>query len=440
MSGAAGVVVVGGGQAGSDAVAALRAGGLTEPLTLVGDEREAPYRRPPLTKSLLREGTSLRQETELLPPSWYQDQDVDLVRGDRGRELDLSGRRLVLASGRVLGYTRLVLATGAAPVRPDVPGADLDGVHTVRTLADARALRASLERPGAGPLVVVGGGFLGLEVAASAREAGHEVTVVEAAGRVLSRAVSTPLAGLLAAEHLRRGVRLLVARTVRALLPGAGGRVGAVELADGARLPAGTVVVAVGVRPRTGLAARAGLATGSGATDGILVDALLRTSDPEVYAIGDCARFTAADGASRRLESVQNASGHARAVAETLCGRPTPYTELPWFWSDQYGCRLQIAGLGQGHDRAVTVGDVSAGRYTVFCFRGERLVAAESVNRPADHMITRRLLSAGGPGPGPLETAAPGFDLKAWLARREGRAGHGTPAGGGARDAQPVAG
>ncbi|MDG9706339.1 NAD(P)/FAD-dependent oxidoreductase [Streptomyces sp. DH37] len=408
------VVVVGAGQAGSDLAAALRSGGFTGRVHLVGDEDAVPYRRPPLSKDYLA-GSAGDADVELRPASFYADQDIDLVLGDRVVEIDRDRRAAVLASGRSLPYGRLVLAVGARPRRLPVPGADLDGVLTLRTLADARRLRRGL-RGGARHVVVVGGGFVGLELAATARALGHEVTVVEALRRVMSRAVSDPMAQYLTEEHRRRGVRVLTGREVTALRGDRRGRVRVVELDGGERIPAELVVVGIGVLPRTELAADAGLAVG----DGILVDGRLRTSDPVVHAIGDCARFSVPGRTRRlRLESVQNASDQARCVASVICGRPDSYAAVPWFWSEQYEARLQIAGVTDGHDRTVVAGDPSDGRFSVFCFRGERLLGAESVNRPADHMITRRLLAEGGAVPSPEEVARPDFDLREYRRRHQ---------------------
>jgi len=401
------VVIVGAGQAGSDTAAALRSRGYAGPVTLIGAEDAVPYQRPPLSKGYLT-GAVGRSEVELRPDSFYTTQGIDFVCDDRAVAIDRAARTVTLASGAELSYGALVLATGARPRRIATPGAGLDGVLALRSLADADVLRDHLDR--AGHVLVIGGGFIGLEIAATTRARGCEVTVVEAAPRVMGRAVSEPMAEYLTGAHRKEGTRVLLGRSVSALQGDPAGRVRAAQLDDGHRTPADLVVIGVGVLPNTALAAEAGLAVG----DGILVDSGLSTSDPHIYAIGDCARFPYGDGMVR-LESVQNASDQARHVAARLAGGdPGPYTAVPWFWTDQYTVKLQIAGLTAGHDRAVVAGDPGSGRFTVFCFAGSRLLGAESVNRTADHVITRRLLAAGHTGLTPDVVAQPGFDLKTY--------------------------
>lgn len=406
------VVIVGAGQAGTETAAALRARGFGGRVTLVGDEDAPPYERPPLSKGFLT-GDVPEDQLALRPDAFYTGPDTALVRGDPVLELDRDLNAVVLRSGRRLPYDRLVLATGARPRRLPVPGAELAGVLTLRDLADARTLRRELGH--APQLVVVGGGFIGLELAATAARLGAGATVVEAGRRVLARAVSGPLSDFLTAEHRAHGTRLLLSREVTAVHGDRAGHARVVELDGGERIPADLVVVGIGVLPEVRLAADAGLAVGGG----VLVDRRLRTSDPAVYAIGDCARFPSPYTGPRaagklRLESVQNACGQARCVAAGICGEPEPYTAVPWFWTEQHGLRVQIAGITAGHDRTVVAGDPGARRFSVFCFAGERLLGVESVNRTADHMITRKLLAAAPYGPEltPDDVAAPGFDLK----------------------------
>ncbi|GAA2382348.1 FAD-dependent oxidoreductase [Streptomyces glaucosporus] len=408
------VVIVGAGQAGADTAAALRSRGFSGRIALVGEEEALPYRRPPLSKGYLG-GTAEAGDLELLPLSSYGDQGIDLVLGDRAVRIDPEERSVVLDSGSRLSYDRLVLATGARPRRLPVPGAGLAGVMTLRGLADAAALREALRE--GGHLLVVGGGFVGLELAATARKLGLDATVVEVGPRLMARALSPGMSDHLRAEHVRQGVRILLRREVAALHGDASGHVRVAELDGGERVPADLVVFGVGVRPNVELAAAAGLEVGGG----ILVDRWLRTSDPAIHAIGDCARFPSARyGRQLRLESVQNASDQARCAAAAICGDPEPYEAVPWFWTEQYALRLQIAGITGGHDLAVTVGDPGGGRFSVLCFREGRLLGAESVNRPADHMIVRRLLSAEGvPSLSPEEAARPGFDLKEYRSRQE---------------------
>ncbi|MDN3295395.1 FAD-dependent oxidoreductase [Streptomyces ficellus] len=402
-----GVVVVGAGQGGLDTAAALRGRGYTGRITLVGDEPVVPYQRPPLSKGFLT-GAMTAGELELRPRSFFAAHDIELVSGNRAAKIDREGRTVLLESGTSLPYDRLVLATGARPRTLPVPGAAaLSGVLTLRGLADAERLRERLTGPPR-RLVVVGAGFIGLELAATARKLGHEVTVVEAQARALARALTPVMSARLVAEHLDAGVRVLLSREVTALWGDSSGRVEVVELDGGERVPADLVVVGVGVLPNTELAAAAGLQVG----DGVIVDAHLRTDDPDIHALGDCARFPSPHaGRHVRLESVQNASGQAACVAAAICGEPVAYTAVPWFWSEQYALRLQIAGLTAGHDETVVVGDPDGGRFSVFCFREGRLTGVESVNRPADHGIARRLLATGS-DLAPDEVRRPGFDLK----------------------------
>ncbi|MEU7059813.1 FAD-dependent oxidoreductase [Streptomyces sp. NPDC046197] len=407
---ARGVVVVGAGQGGLETAAALRARGYDGRITLIGDEPGTPYQRPPLSKGYLS-GTTTGDELELRPLSYFAAQDIGLVTGDRVTAIDRDLRTILLASGLSLPYDRLVLATGARPRTLPVPGAaSLSGVLSLRTLADADELRGRLSGPPL-QLVVVGAGFIGLELAATARALGHDVTVVEVQGRALGRALTPVTSGWLVDRLRRTGARVLLGREVTALRGDAAGRVRVVELDVAERIPADVVVVGVGVLPNTELAATAGLGVG----DGIVVDRQLRTGDPDVFAVGDCARFPSASaGRHVRLESVQNASDQARCVAAAICGEPVPYTAVPWFWSEQGPVRLQIAGLGAGHDETVVHGEPESASFSVLCFRRGRLAAVESVGRPADHGIARRLL-ASGTELSPEEALRPDFGFKTYV-------------------------
>jgi len=402
------VVIIGTGQAGFQATSSLRQAGFEGEVTLVGQETEPPYQRPPLSKTFLT-GEGDPSEVRLRPPTFYESKAIGLVGGDPAVRVDRERREVELASGRALGYDHLVLATGSRPRDLPVPGSDFDGVLQLRTLADAQRLR---ERLGGEPrLVVVGGGFIGLELAASARQRGAEVTVVEALDRTMARAVTPTTSAHFAALHAEHGARILHEQAV-AHFTGDDGRVTGVELGDGTRLDADVVVVAIGVVPAVELAAEAGLPI----DDGIVVDETLRTPDPHVWAIGDCAYFPSVHGGRRvRLESVQNATDHGRAVAAAIAGEPAPYDALPWFWSDQHDRKLQIAGLPGEHDATVVRGDPEGDAFSVFCFLGDRLVCVESVNRMPDHMAARKLLAAGR-SIDPADAADESFDLKAYAA------------------------
>ncbi|MER6024958.1 FAD-dependent oxidoreductase [Streptomyces sp. NPDC001851] len=407
----ASVVIVGAGQAGYETAAALRERGYPGRITLISDEDALPYERPPLSKAYLKgEQHFSDEQLWLRPVTYYTRQSIDLVRGTV-REIDPSARTVRLTDGSGYGYGHLVLATGAQPRVLDVPGAGLPGVHTLRTAQDAAALRASLAT--ARRAVVVGAGFIGLEFAATARESGCEVTVVEALDRPLARVVSAPTADYFTRLHRRAGTELLFGQGVVALHGDSRRGVTAVELSDGRRLPADLVLIGVGVVPRTELAAAAGLPVNGGIT----VDSRLLTSDPGISAIGDCASFRHVRFGNRlRLESVQNAVGHARLVAERLTGESRSYDELPWFWSDQFTTTVQIAGLDEGHDSEIVVGD-EPDAFSVLLFRGEELQAVESVNRSMDHLAARRILEQG-IGLSPDEAGTPDFTLKGHLSRR----------------------
>ncbi len=401
-------MVAGAGLAGYQVGAALRELGFAGRVTLVGDEAHRPYHRPPLSKAFLF-GDTDGARLNLRPDSFYADKSIGLLVGRTALAIDRERHTLTLDDGATLEYGHLVLALGARNRPLAVPGVDLGGVHYLRTLDDARALRGSLA--GAHRLVVVGAGFIGLEVAASAAKKGIAVTVLEVAGRPMARAISATLSAVFAREHAKAGIEFRFATAVTRIV-GEDGVVRGVETAAGERIPGDVVVIGIGVVPNEELAADAGLAV----ANGIIVDAQLVSSDPDVSAVGDCAAHANvyADGAIVRLESVQNATDQARAVAARLVGRPVPYAAVPWFWSDQGELKLQIAGLTAGHDRTVVRGDPAGTSCSVFCFRGEELLGVETVNRPADHMVGRKLLAQRA-ALTPAQAADEGVDLKTHL-------------------------
>ncbi len=385
-----GVIVVGSGQSGFQLAASLRDEGYQGPLTLIGDEPGLPYQRPPLSKSFLA-GKAQPGQIELRPAGFYAERNIAVIAADCVTDIDRRARRVTLASGTSLGYEHLVLATGARARMPAVPGADLQGVLALRSLADAGAILARLQQ--ARRVVIVGGGFIGLEVAVMARQLGCEVRLIEFADRVLKRAVSALTADYLAHAQAARGVQISLETGVIAFT-GSDGCVDGVTTTRGQTVPADLAVVGVGVEPNVELARAAGLPV----QDGIVVDRQLLTSDPFISAIGDCARFPASYCAAPvRLESVQNAVDQARCVAARIVGKAEPYAKVPWFWSDQGDNRLQIAGLAEAGDSAVLRGDPAAGKFSVFRFRDGRLSAVESINSVADHMAARKLLAAATP-------------------------------------------
>ena len=405
MGGSAGIVIVGAGHGGVQAAASLREEGYAGPITLISDDPNAPYQRPPLSKAFIK-GEATAESLILRGPAYYPEKQIDLRLGESVREIDCAARIARLTSGASLAYEHLILATGAIARPATFSGAELEGVLALRDMNDAAQLKARLE--GAAHVVVIGAGFIGLEFAATAAAKGADVQVVEVAPRVMGRAVSQTISDFYADAHRGFGVKLHLGAGVLSI-EGAGGRVTGVHLSDGRHLPADLVLVGIGILANEALAASAGLAV----DNGVVVDEALTTSDPHVSAIGDCcAHPNPYAGRRFRLESVQNATDQARVVARKLTGKAARYDALPWFWSDQGDLKLQIAGLNMGCDLFVTRGDIASRSFSVFGFSGGRLRVVESVNRAADHMIARRLIAAGA-ALSPEEAADPAFDLKA---------------------------
>jgi 3-phenylpropionate/trans-cinnamate dioxygenase ferredoxin reductase subunit len=398
------VVIVGAGHGGVQAAASLREEGFEGAITLISAEPHLPYQRPPLSKAYLK-GNMEADGLPLRAAQFYTERSIDLLLGETATRIDRGARRVELASGKSLAYDCLVLATGARQRPLDVPGIDLDGVLVLRDLTDARALRERIDA--ARRVVVVGAGFIGLEIAATAVGLGGEVTVVEVGPRPLGRAVSPATSAFFLQAHQAFGAQMLLGAGVVAL-HGQGGAVTQVELSDGSRLPADLAIVGIGILPEDRLAREAGLAC----DNGIIVDERLETSDPRISAIGDCALFpNAVLGFPVRLESVQNAVDQAKTVARRIVGSPEPYVALPWFWSDQGDLKLQIVGLSHGCDQWVVRGDPLSRSFAVFGFRGNQLAAVETVNRAGDHMAARRIIGAG-LALSPAEAGNLEFDLR----------------------------
>jgi len=401
------IVIVGAGQAGFQVAASLRQDGYSGRVTLIGDEPGLPYQRPPLSKAYML-GKTDAEGLLFRTRAFFGEQAITLMH-ERAHAIDRTNRRVALAAGGTVDYDHLVLATGAHNRELPVPGIELDGVFGLRTLADAERVSARMKE--ARDVVVCGAGFIGLEFAAVARALGCSVHVLELADRPMARAVSTETSTFFREAHEADGVRFDF-RQGLARVEGREGRVTGVTTTGGRVLAADVVMVGIGVLPNVHLAAEAGLHI----DNGIHVDSDLLTSDPAISAIGDCASFPGRHADERvRLESVQNAADQARCVAARLMGKPQPYTALPWFWSDQGAMRLQIAGLSQGTDSTVTVGDRASRQFSVMCFRHDQLVAVESVNRPGDHMAARRILGRM-PTLRAGQAAEPGFDLRAFEA------------------------
>jgi 3-phenylpropionate/trans-cinnamate dioxygenase ferredoxin reductase component len=401
---AAGTVIVGTGQAGFQTAASLRAEGYQEPITLIGEEPHIPYQRPPLSKGFALDQQDI-ESIELRPQKFYQDHRIDLLTGKNVTAMDRATKQVTMKSGGRVPYERLVLAVGARNRMIPVKGAELDGVLYLRSLDEALLVKERLKN--AQEIVVIGGGFIGLELAAVACTLGKSVTVLEALPRLMSRVVAPIISEFYQELQSSRGVKILCGATVSEIA-GSGGKVRAVVLSDGTTYPADLVLVGIGVVPNVELARDAGLRI----SNGIAVDENLQTNDENIFAIGDCAEHPCVfAGARIRLESVQNAADQAQCVAATIAGRRNRYRALPWFWTDQFDIKLQMAGISQGHDRIVTRGDRESRKLSVFYFRENRLVAIDSINRPLDHMIGRKLLAGGVPLT-PEQAADENVDLK----------------------------
>lgn len=377
------IVVVGAGQAAAQAIATLRTEGFREPLTLVGDEPFLPYQRPPLSKTYLM-GTLERERLFLKPEQFYLESKCELLLGVRALRIDRRKKEVLLSSGRTLSYDMLLLATGSRVRRIACPGADLLGVHYLRGIEDVDALRLAFSS--GKRLAIVGGGYIGLEVAAVARKAGLEVTIFEVLDRLMARVVSQPISAFYEEVHRTAGVEMKFNTAVEAFE--GSGRLEAVR-AGGRRYSADMALVAVGIVPNIDLAEEAGLSC----EDGIVVAAeRSSTSDPRIFAAGDCTRHIGREGVAIRLECVQNAIDQAKHAALGMLGKVQPYREVPWFWSDQYELKLQIAGLARPTDQIVLRGDPRTRKFAVFHIREGVLAAVEAVNAAPEYLMGRRLI------------------------------------------------
>ncbi|HZO23040.1 MAG TPA: FAD-dependent oxidoreductase [Steroidobacteraceae bacterium] len=400
------IVIVGAGQAADQAIHTLRRKGFAGKLLLVGDEPWLPYQRPPLSKKFLA-GTLERERLGLHPAQFYVEHQVETRLGQRVQQIDRGARRIRLDDESVVPYDALLLATGSKPRALSVPGAHLPGVHSLRTLGDVDRIRADMAA--GGRLVIVGGGYIGLEVAATARELGMQVTVIEMADRVMNRVTCKEISSFYESEHSRHGVRIISNARVQALAGDSRtGRVRAVLTEDGVEHPADLVIAGVGVVAADELALSAGLEC----SNGIVVNEYCATSDPAIFAAGDCTNHPNPHyGRRLRLESVDNAYEQAASAALNLLGVPTPHDKVPWFWSDQFDLKLIIVGICQGHDTVILRG-LPAGRSFSACYlRQGELIAVDSVNSAKDQMAARKLIAARAhPDPGKL--ADPGILMR----------------------------
>ena len=387
------ILIVGAGQSGMQIADTLREEGFEGEITMIGDESALPYQRPPLSKAFLY-GEADEESLQFRNQKFYQDNRIDLILGDAVVAISTAPGKPVAttASGRKVEFDRMALAPGSTPRRLTAAGSDLDGVLYLRSLEDAKALKARWAD--AQDVVVIGGGFIGLEVAAVASKAGKTVTVLEGADRMMARAVCPITSEYFKAAHERRGASVVLNARI-AGFDGSGGKVSAVRLEDGTSIRADIVMVGIGVLARTEVANLLGIELENGA---ISVDEFAQTSNPLVVAAGDAVMLPNPTGAPGRvrLESVQNAVDQAKVAARTLLGKREPYHALPWFWSDQADLKLQIAGLSTGYDQTVLRGNPDSDAFSVLYYRGGRLIAIDCVNQVSDFMAVRRCLSNGG--------------------------------------------
>ena len=379
------VVIVGGGHGGAQAAIALRTQGFAGSIAIVGRETEPPYERPPLSKEYLAQEKPF-ERLYLRPREYWADKQVELLLGREVTALDAAARQITCADGSSLTYGDLIWATGGDPRRLSCPGADLAGIHYVRTRADVDGLMAEL--PQVRHAVVIGGGYIGLEAAAVLSKLGKQVTLLEALPRVLARVAGEDLSRFFEGEHRAHGVDLRTGMAVEAIE--GEGRVSGVKLADGTVIPADVVIVGIGIVPSIGVLVAAGAAGGNG----VDVDERCRISLPHVFAIGDCAAHanSFADGAVIRLESVQNANDMATVVAKVITGQDASYGATPWFWSNQYDLKLQTVGLSAGHDATVLRGDPATRSFSVIYLRQGKVIALDSVNCAKDYAQGRKLV------------------------------------------------
>jgi 3-phenylpropionate/trans-cinnamate dioxygenase ferredoxin reductase subunit len=383
------ILIVGSGHGGAQAAIALRQGGFQGRVAILGDEPDPPYERPPLSKDYLR-GEKSFERILIRPETFWVERGIELLRGERAILVDPAAHEVGTASGSRIGYGQLIWAAGGQPRRLACQGADLAGVHALRSRADTDALLGELGS--VSKVVVIGGGYIGLEAAAALRKLGKTVTLVEALDRVLARVAGEPLSRFYEAEHQAQGVSLRLDARVDCL-EGDDGRVSAVRLASGETLPAELVIVGIGIEP----AVAPLLAAGAEGGNGVRVDGQCRTSLADIFAIGDCAlhanRFAA--GAQIRVESVQNANDQANVAAKTILGQEVEYDSVPWFWSNQYDLRLQTIGLSAGHDQAILRGDPATRSFSIVYLREGRVIALDCVNNVKDYVQGRALVVRG---------------------------------------------
>ncbi|MBD3733796.1 MAG: oxidoreductase [Sphingopyxis sp.] len=385
------VVIVGAGHGGAQVAVMLRTQKFEGSIAIIGDEPELPYERPPLSKEYFA-GEKEFERIQLRPAKYWDEREVTMLLGKRVVSVDPSAHTVTTDGGETIGYGKLVWATGGSPRMLPIPGGDLPGVQGVRTKADADAMKAASET--AAQIVVIGGGYIGLEAAAVLNKAGKKVVLLEALDRVLARVAGVELSRFYEKEHRDHGVDLRLGVCVDAIEGDT--HVTGVRLADGEVIPADLVIVGIGIVPAVGPLIAAG-AEGASGSGGVLVDRLCKTSLPDIYAIGDCAAHVNdfAEGATIRLESVQNANDQANVVAKGIVGDEAPYHAIPWFWSNQYDLKLQTAGLSTGHDQAVLRGDPATRSFSIVYLKAGKVIALDCVNATKDYVQGRMIVTAG---------------------------------------------
>lgn len=379
------VVIAGAGHAAGQTIATLKKQKFAGEIVLIGDEPYLPYQRPPLSKKFLS-GDLSAERLHVKPESFYSDPKIEVRLETPIVAIDRDSKTLRTVHGDSVSYDKLVLALGSRVRRLSIDGADLDGVHYLRTIADVNSIRAELKNRK--HAVIIGAGYIGLEVAAVIRQLGLDVTVVEMADRVMSRVVSAEISDFYQIEHTSHGVKLRLSTGITAFR--GSGRINAVEIADGEQVPADFAVVGVGIVPNTELAADAGLIV----DDGIVVDDQCQTNDSNIYAVGDCtAHPNAIYNRQLRLESVHNALEQAKTAASNICGNEAHYSQVPWFWSDQYDLKLQIAGLSTGYDDVIIRGNPADRSFACLYLKDGRLIATDAVNSPRDFLQSKVLIA-----------------------------------------------
>jgi 3-phenylpropionate/trans-cinnamate dioxygenase ferredoxin reductase subunit len=401
------VVIIGAGQAGFQVAASLRQAGFEGAVTIVGDEDNIPYQRPPLSKAYLK-GSADETSVQLRPDGFYTDNRIELIKGTKVERIDRDAKIVVTSSGKKLAYDKLAITTGTRPRPLNLPGAELAGVHALRSFLHAAGLRDDIQKHQ--NVVIIGGGFIGLEVAACAVGLGKTVTVLEYAPRLMGRAVSTVSSDFFKTYHESIGVRVITDARIERIEGTEQAQ--AVLLQDGEKIACDLILVGVGALPNVELAESAGL----DCDNGILVDEFAVTSDPNIVSAGDCTNHPNPFANGRfRLESVQNAIDQAKVAATSILGSASAYNAAPWFWSDQGDIKLQIVGLPLATDELVVRGSTQEKKFSVFHYREGKLIAVESINSAGDHMVARKLITTG-ISPSPARISDTNVELKSLLA------------------------